>query len=274
VAAVKRASVGASRGAACISGEKRSRPLACGAQGIAGTVLCWGREPGNRTRPPRQTLARDCRRWPVLAQKRAARERRVAAIGDLASTHPPAGRGAPGPHVAAHRAVAIRENVASAFRRHRSDDRDALPPHRDEIDFHRLSFITVIDYRFFNCRGTGVSAAKMVAPRTDPSRSHRNSTRRPVLPSRLTRLSFMRWSAGRRDQHPARADKRKACGPATSRRRSRSAGRRCSGCWQRIELQHRVLWRPDIGQRGTPELPSQGLPPQVGDLHPHDVRGV
>jgi hypothetical protein len=40
--------------------------------------------------------------------------------------------------------------VVSARLRRRSDDRDAPPPHRDEIDFHRLSFITVIDYRFFN----------------------------------------------------------------------------------------------------------------------------
>jgi hypothetical protein len=45
-------------------------------------------------------------------------ERRTAAIG-LAHTNPPAGRDAPEPHVAAHRAVAIRENIASVFRRRR-----------------------------------------------------------------------------------------------------------------------------------------------------------
>jgi hypothetical protein len=60
---------------------------------------------------------------------------------------------------------------------------DAPPPHLDEIDFPRLSFIAVVVYDFFDCGGTGVSAVKAVAPISEPSRSHCKLYATPGLPS-------------------------------------------------------------------------------------------
>jgi hypothetical protein len=55
--------------------------LRVGHGGLAGTMLCWGREHGHRARATGQTLARDCHRWLVLARKLIGTKRKPRTSG-------------------------------------------------------------------------------------------------------------------------------------------------------------------------------------------------
>jgi hypothetical protein len=98
--------------------------LRVGHGGLAGTVLCWGREHDNPIRPTGRHLPDVVAIGSALRGTGPPVERRTAAIG--CEHHNPSGRARrSGRHVAAHRAVAIGENVAP---------KKNAPPKRGESD--------------------------------------------------------------------------------------------------------------------------------------------